>query len=246
MAEFRTIVGRDPGSLDAPSALGHLPVGEAEAEAQALTSNPKIFAARYRVAADKQKVRSLLGQLLPQVNAIAEWQDVDNYLASHIRLNSLSVGVEASIPLYQAGYNYSQIREARDRWAADDKLEIEAEREVRQQVDAAWEDVISAKAQQQSYNAQIHANQIALNDTIKEVTVGTRTRLDTLNADQELFQSQVDLVGADHDELLATFQLETAIGAFTPQALGLDVAPYDPGPARNAVSREWFGTQPPQ
>jgi outer membrane protein len=85
-----------------------------------------------------------------------------------------------------------------------------------------------------------------LDDTQKEVTVGTRTRLDTLNAEQELFQSQVDLVGADHDTLAASFALEAAVGGFTPQALGLDVASYDPGIYRNKERKAWIGTQPPQ
>ena len=44
-----------------------------------------------------------------------------------------------------------------------------------------------ARAQQAQFHAQIDANDVALRDTEKEVTVGTRTRLDTLNAQQELF-----------------------------------------------------------
>jgi outer membrane protein len=245
-AAFRTTVGREPGTLDKPEALGSIPADLTDAEMQGVAANPMVAEARSQVAADKAMVRSLMGQLLPQVDAIAEYQDVDNFFTRSVRLNSLYVGVQASVPLYAAGVNYSRIRAARDRWEADDKQEIEAEREVRQQVDSAWNQLGAARAEQRSYADQIRANEIALQDTMKEVSVGTRTRLDTLNAEQELFQSQVDLVNADHDTLAATFALEAALGSFNPQGLGLSVATYDVGAYRDKVKGAWFGLKPPQ
>jgi outer membrane protein len=122
---------------------------------------------------------------------------------------------------------------------------LAVERQVRESVTTAWNALNAARAQAGQYRAQITANDIALNDTRKEVSVGTRTRLDTLNAENELFGSRVNLVSAEHDILLATFQLEVAAGTFVPSKLSLGVADYDPSKHRDAVSGKWWGTTPP-
>jgi outer membrane protein len=247
VAAFRTAVGRDPaGTLGRPAVIGTVPDTEPEAESLAVTDNPTVRAARRRIEAAKHQVDALTGHLLPQVNAIAGYQVVDNYLVKGVRLSSASVGVQASVPLYEAGSTYSQIRAAREAAAASERDALQSEREARQQVASAWNQLQTARAQQQQYRDQIHANQVALDDTMKEVEVGTRTRLDTLNAEQELFSSQVNLVGAEHDTLLATFRLEAAIGGFTAESLGLKVERYDPKAHLAAVRDQWIGTTPRQ
>ncbi len=84
-----------------------------------------------------------------------------------------------------------------------------------------------------------------MRDTEREVDAGTRTRLDTLNAQQELFSSRLNLVIAEHDMVVASFQLEAAAGGFTPEALGLEVQHYDPAAHLEAVRDKWIGTEPP-
>ena len=187
----------------------------------------------------------LRGELLPRVDAIASLDHENGEFAKHNQLNDERFGVQASIPLYEAGSIYSQIRAAREAVSVADRRVVEAERMVRERVTADWTALDAARAQQRNFNDQIRANTIALNDTEKEVTVGTRTRLDTLNAEQELFGSRVNLVGAEHDTLLATFRLEEAIGVFTPQGLGLHAASYDPASHLEAVRGKWYGTTPP-
>ncbi|HTH97851.1 MAG TPA: TolC family outer membrane protein [Stellaceae bacterium] len=246
-ASFRQVVGRDPqGELSRPALIGRLPATEADAEALAISTNPAVLAARQKLEAAKHEIDVERAGLLPKVNAVAGYQNNNNYLARGIHYDALEAGVQASIPLYESGSVYSGIRAAKEAVSAAQSDVLQAERTVRQQVSSAWNSLRSARAQQQQYRDQIRANEIALNDTMKEVSVGTRTRLDTLNAEQELFSSRVNLVGAEHDTLLASFRLEAATGAFTPQGLSLDVKAYDPKAHLNAVRDKWIGTGTPK
>ena len=51
--------------------------------------------------------------------------------------------------------------------------------------------------------------------------------LDVLDAEQELFTSQVDLVRASREEILASYQLKLAVGQLTVEGLELPTEPFD-------------------
>ncbi|HEV2678059.1 MAG TPA: TolC family outer membrane protein [Aliidongia sp.] len=244
-ASFKSIVGRDPGALEPPTLLGALPANEADAQTVAATQHPALLAARQRIEAAGQKVDVLRGQLLPRVDAVGALQHEDDVFTRGNRLNSATVGVQASVPLYEAGHTYSEIRAAREAVAQEQKIELQTERDVARQVTAAWNRLVAARAQQDQFKAQIEANQVAQRTTRDQVTAGTRTRLDLLNAEQELFSSRVNLVAAQHDTYEASFRLELAAGTFTPKALGLAVDSYDPTRHLDQVKDKWIGTMPP-
>ena len=244
-ANFKAIVGRDPGALEAPTLIGQLPAGEADAQAVALAQHPALLAARQRIEAASHKVDVVRAELLPKVDAVGTLTHEDDAFTRGDRLNSASIGVQASIPLYEGGGTYSDIRAAREAVAQEQKTELQTERDVARQVTAAWNRLAAARAQQDQFKAQIEANQVALRTTGDQVTAGTRTRLDLLNAEQELFSSRVNLVAAQHDTYEASFQLELAAGVFTPKALGLAVETYDPTRHLDQVKGKWIGTMPP-
>ncbi len=81
----------------------------------------------------------------------------------------------------------------------------------------------------QSNTIAVAANQLALEGTRAEQTVGTRNILDVLNAEQELLNSQVLLVTARRDAYVAGFQLLNVMGMAEAEDLNLDGGPlYDP------------------
>ena len=73
-----------------------------------------------------------------------------------------------------------------------------------------------------------------------ENSVGTRTILDVLDAEQELLNSQVLLVTARRDAYVAGFQLLNAMGQAEADDLGLDGGPlYDPLGNYREVAGDW-------
>ena len=80
-----------------------------------------------------------------------------------------------------------------------------------------------------SRDARSSANRLSLEGVRAENSVGNRTILDILNAEQELLNSQVTLVTARRDAYVAGFALLAAMGRAEARDLGLDGgALYDP------------------
>ena len=84
------------------------------------------------------------------------------------------------------------------------------------------------------------ANELALEGARAENSVGTRTILDVLNAEQELLTAQVQLVSARRDAYVAGFQLLNAMGQAEADDLGLSGGPlYDPLGNYREVAGNW-------
>ena len=97
----------------------------------------------------------------------------------------------------------------------------------------------------QSSLQAVNANKLSLEGVRAENSVGSRTILDILNAEQELLNSQVTLVTAQRDAYVAGFALLAAMGQAQANQLGLDGGPlYDPVAHYNSVRRRVFGGQP--
>ena len=84
------------------------------------------------------------------------------------------------------------------------------------------------------------AAEIALEGVRQENEVGARTILDILDAEQELLDSQVDLVRSQRDEIVAGFQVLAAIGRLIAGDLDLAVDVYEPEIDYLNVRNAWF------
>ena len=74
---------------------------------------------------------------------------------------------------------------------------------------------------------QIDAAQIAFNGVREEATLGSRTTLDVLNAEQDLLDANANLVVANTEVVIATYSVMAALGQLTASNLGLNVERYD-------------------
>ncbi len=91
-----------------------------------------------------------------------------------------------------------------------------------------------------SNQVAVSANELALEGARAENSVGTRTILDVLNAEQELLNAQVLLVTARRDAYVAGFQLLNAMGQAEADDLGLEGGPlYDPLGNYRRVAGNW-------
>jgi outer membrane protein len=88
------------------------------------------------------------------------------------------------------------------------------------------------------------AAEIALNG-VREEAAGQRTTLDVLNAQQDLVTARVALVTAQHDRVVASFSVLSAVGGLSPQVLGLPIERYDPVVHFNQVRDAWGGLRMP-
>ena len=225
-AVYRNVTGTSPGILEAPQPVDGLPGTEDEALA-AIDQNPNVIAAGFNELVARNDVRINTGELLPTVDLLGEYSKGGDTLSRGSEAESTSITAQLSVPIYPGSATYARVRAAKQVVYQRRKETEAAERNATQEATQAYEALTAAQAQVKSFEKQIQANEIALEGVRQEESVGTRTVLDILNAEQELLDSRVNKVGAEHDALVAALQLKTAIGQLTAQALDLPVPYYD-------------------
>ncbi len=240
-ASYKSVVGDMPGSLDPVPALPALPANEDEAQAVALKNNPSLQAAVYTEKASRKAIDVAKGALLPSIDINASRSDSRGTYQPGLSSYRNTVTAQITIPLYQSGAEYSRVRQAKET-NNQNRLKIEAERRtVIQNVSDAWNTLRSARSVIESSKEAVRANEIALDGVRQEASVGSRTTLDVLNAEQELLNARTNLVQAEHNEYVAAYQLLSAVGQLTAQKLTLPVELYDPKEHYEHVKDKWLG-----
>jgi TolC family type I secretion outer membrane protein len=244
-SNFENVVGVYPGVLEQPPMPTDLPQDREAIVDLAESANPNVLATNYDELAALRSVREVTGELLPRV----ELQGSVGY--QHERSSRTSEGSSAevlavvTVPLYQQGAVSSRVRESKQVASQRRLLVREAIRQARDDAISAWESLLTARAQIAALQQTVRANEIALEGVRQENAVGARTVLDVLDAEQELLDAQVNLVSSQRDEVVAAFQVLTAIGRMTAADLALDTAVYDPEGDYRAVREKWFGLDAP-
>lgn len=240
-ANYVNNVGRPPEALATPATPPALPASLEEVTALALAANPNVVSADFTHAAAKDNTDLIWGELMPTVSLSA---DISRGLQTSTQESSYTnrqVLLNLSVPLYESGSVYSRVR-ASKHTAGQRRIEADqARRDAIETGTKAWENLQAARAQANSYQAQIKASELALAGVREESKVGSRTILDVLNAEQELFDARVNLVKASRDVLAASYQVKSALGQMTAQGLNLPVEVYDPTKHYDDVRGQWFG-----
>lgn len=233
---YIALVGDVPTDLAAPPPLPNLPETPDQAVEVAIKDNPDLLAASKSREAAKFDTRAADSARLPRLSAYAQGQS-QNFLNSiqgavvntPNQQTSGAVGVQASFPLYQGGGPSAQVRQAQARHSQAFEREIEVERGVVQQTRAAFASWRASQDVIRSAEAAVQANTLSLEGVRAEESVGNRTIIETLNAEQELLNAQVQLVSARRNAYVAAFTLLAAMGQAEARDLNLDgVTLYDP------------------
>ena len=239
---YRRFVGELPDRLIEPQPL-KLPVKNQQQAVQlASHNNPNVIAGLFDNAAARDNIDVQFAALMPQVSLQAQAARSDNSAIYGQRSIGAQVLLNATVPIYQGGAQYSRVRQARQQEQQARKTVDDLRRQATQQATTAWETLVAARATLQSTRSQINANQIALEGVQREAIVGSRTTLDVLNAEQALLNSRVTLVQNLASLITASYTLTSAIGRLTARDLNLNVPLYDDTAYYNAVRGRLFGT----
>lgn len=231
------VVGKEPVDLQPPPPLPGLPASVEDALQYALDHNPDLLAARQRSKAAGFDTDVSAAGRLPKVSVFSG-VDYTDYMGTLGGSNSnvftqkqttAQAGIRATIPLFQGGLPAAQKRQAEARENAALEQEIGVERQVIAGVRAAYASWRATSEIIAATQSAVDAATLSLEGVRAENTVGNRTILDILNAEQELLNSQVQLETARRNAYVAGFNLLSAMGRAEARDLGLDGgALYDP------------------
>jgi len=221
-ASYERVVGSPPDGLQQPAPLAGLPANQQEALKLA-ERNYSVQAAQYTSDAARSNVDVAASALKPTLQLSGQVSKAREPQFLFERLDTRSIMLELSMPLYAGGSLSSELHAAQHQAESSDQRAADAVRAARDEAVRAWQAYQTAKAGLAAIESQITAAQSAYDGVEAEYKVGDRTTLDVLNAEQELLNARVNEVRAKRDETVAEYSLKAAVGDLTAAGLKLPV-----------------------
>lgn len=246
---YIALVGEAPDDLQPPPPLPGLPATPDAAVQVALADNPDILAAKKIREATGYDVKAAKGAVLPTLSAFTQAR-YTNYLdtlsasssADGSQINKqAAAGVQLNIPLYQGGRPGAQVRQRQALESQAMEQEIEVERGVIAQTRSAYASWQASLESIKSNQKAVEAANLSLEGVRAENSVGSRTIIDILNAEQEAVNAKVQLVTARRNAYVAGFSLLASMGHAEADDLNLDAGTlYNPMVNYDRVKGKWF------
>ena len=245
-ANYQTIIGIAPQNLRPGSPVDrHVPGSLVAAIQVAMAQNPNITAAMYGIDVAYLQVKINEGALFPTMAVQATVQEANQPAQGVATQFTAAVIGQLSIPLYQGGGEYALIRQSKEN-LGQQRLNLDLiRRQIRANVAQAWAQVVAARGELEKAKEQVSAAEAAVNGMLKEIGVGERTTLDLLINEQNLVNARTALIVAQHDRVVASFNLLAATGRLSPTELGLPTQVYDAGVHYYQVRDAWMGVRTP-
>lgn len=243
------LVGDTPDALEAPPPLPNLPNSPDMAVRIALDDNPALASANLRRNATRFDTSVARASRLPKLSAVAS-ENYTDYLNSLPRLatgggsisqtaRTTTVGLQATLPLFQGGLPGAQVRQAQALESQAIENVTLTERNIVSQTRSSYASFVASNQVIVSSQTAVSSSTLSLEGVRAENSVGNRSILDILNAEQELLNAQVNLVSARRNAYVAGFTLLAAMGRAGVKDLGLDGGVfYDPNVNYRRVRRK--------
>jgi outer membrane protein len=243
-ATYRQVVGHAPDNLAPPPPLPPLPATSDEAVRIALADNPDLVSISRQAIAAGYDVSVARAGRLPTLSGVVSGTYVNDLGGAPGGFPSTgsqtTAGLNLSVPIFQGGLPAARIRQAQAQQGQVLEQVVGTARAVVQGAMSAFSNYEASQRAIQAQTVAVQSNELALEGVRAEQSVGTRTILDVLNAEQELLNSQVALVTAKRDAYVDGFQLLNVMGQAQARDLGLDGGPlYDPLGNYRRVANNW-------
>ena len=226
-ASYVQAVGSPVGTVAGQPPLPNRVASLQAAEAIAMRNHPILLAQQHAVKAADLSIEAARKALGPSVSLTAE-ATTSTSLRSQPHADSSVGSITFTQPLYAGGRLASAVRSKIASADAERGKLISTQRQVMQAVAAAYVTLEAATASLVSSNESVRAAQVAFDGIREEATLGARTTLDVLQAEQDLLNALTSRVQARASQATAAYSLLQAQGLLTAEHLGLAVEIYDP------------------
>lgn len=227
------------------------PSGLSEWQEQARRNNPELAAAIKSTEEAGWAVDKARAGHLPTVDLVMARTRTESDTTSTIsnRIDSNSLGVQLNIPIFGGGYTTSETAQARAKQERSQAAKNGIERELDSRILKEFNGVMHGQQQAEAMAQALQASREALRQTRKGIEAGTRTNLDVLNAEQQLFSVQVEAAKARYEASMSRIRLYAAAGKLNEGELAeINAMMLSPGdaPAADIPTPRVASVQAPQ
>lgn len=188
---------------------------QADWVAQAVQAGLAVQAATLDEQIAREGSHKVRADYRPKVNLSASFSDNRNGLSTAgavLDSQTGKIGLDLSWSLYDGGKTDSVNREAQANLAKARFDLLDKQRQAGQDAREAYLGLMAGLARVKALEAAVQSSQAQTNSTRTGLEVGIRTRVDILNAQQQLASAQKDLDAARYDLLLTGLKLKAAVG----------------------------------
>jgi len=186
---------------------------------RAINNNLELAAALLNVDIAQFEIRAQEGSRLPTLGLQASTGYSDFGGAFGSETESASIGLLLDVPLSTGGLTSSRIRESRSRYVQQTALAEQTKRSVERQARDAYDGVLAGISRVKALRQAVKSSQTALEASEAGYRVGTRTSVDVLDAQREIYAARRDYARARYDYLLNLLRLKQAAGQLAPADL---------------------------
>ncbi len=185
--------------------------------ATALETNPTLRASGHSVRAAEHSVQTARGGHLPSLSAGANYSnntDWDNVPGAPLssRAEGHTIGLTLSVPIFAGGATQSGVRAAIARRDQAQDANEQIKRAIVRNTRNAYQSLVAGVSEIEARRLALVSAQSAYEASQVGLEVGTRTVIDVLINQQQLFAARQNYAGARYNYLRSRLSLELAAG----------------------------------
>ena len=137
------------------------------------------------------------------------------------RKDTYSVTAKVSVPIFNKGHNILNLEKSKDSAITIIKSIETKKLDLTFQIKSSWKKIESTRSSIESLEISVESNVMAVDGVTKEAGVGTRTTLEILDAQKDLTQAESNLVNAQYQLIISSFELLKLCGILNFKQLGI-------------------------
>ncbi len=181
--------------------------------AEAENKNPTLIAARYQVQTASYEVDRFKSGHYPKFDVVARYgTEETGGRFGDSNIDDASIALQLEFPIYTGGQVSSRVREALSRkQEAQDEM-LGTQRSVIRETNKVFRNTITAMNRIKALNAAVKSTETALKSIKAGYKAGTRTNVDILRAQRELYKARLDYSASKYSYVANYFQLKNITG----------------------------------
>jgi outer membrane protein len=184
-------------------------------------SNLGIIAAENRSLVAKKDIDLQFAGHLPSMDLVGSAGFTDTNRPQGISTEYQVIGMQVNVPMFAGGGVNSRVRQARHEYEAAQENLDGVRRAVKRQVKDAYRGILSAISQVEALQAAVVSSQSAVEASEAGLEVGTRTMVDVLTEQRNLFRAKRDYARSRYDYIINSLALKQAAGTLNPGDLAI-------------------------
>lgn len=179
-------------------------------DTRAQEGNLNLIAVQNKAELAKKGIDLQFAGHLPTLDLVGTAGFTDTNRPNGIPTESQVIGMQFNLPLFQGGAVDSRVRQARHEFASAQEAVDRQRRAVTRLVKDAFRSIVSSIGQVKALKAAVVSAQSAVEASEAGFEVGTRTMVDVLAEQRNLYRTQRDYAKTRYDYILANLTLKQA------------------------------------